>query len=122
MFKGLMVICIRVGMKGIEVVAYLGMPIPVVFHHRSCHQKLWCIREGILYWPFVMGAPPSMKSPEKIQCAREWIHASSVPPLGEPPDLKRVSSLGFGEFSGHGFLLFPGMAASGGGRTLPSTV
>lgn len=50
-----MVICVKVGMKGIKVVVYLGMFIPEVLRYRSYRRKLWFIREGILYWPFDMG-------------------------------------------------------------------
>ncbi|GMN58142.1 hypothetical protein TIFTF001_027247 [Ficus carica] len=44
-------------------------------------------------------------------------------PSGKPPDLERVSSLGREwRILCHGFLLFPGMATSGGGRTCPLTI
>ncbi|GMN58147.1 hypothetical protein TIFTF001_027245 [Ficus carica] len=76
---------VRVGIKGIKVVVYLGTPIPEVLYHRSCRQKLWCIGEG---------APPSRESLEKIQYAREWIPNSGAFSLGKPLDLERVSSLG----------------------------
>ncbi|GMN28713.1 hypothetical protein TIFTF001_002162 [Ficus carica] len=63
---------------------------------------------------------------------RKW-WVKGVPPSGEPPDLERVSSFSFSlevfhlevlvrGFSSHGFLLFPGMTASGSGITLPLTV
>ncbi|GMN28718.1 hypothetical protein TIFTF001_002153 [Ficus carica] len=98
----LTVVCSRVGMNDIEVVVYFERPIPKVLRHWSCRRKLWCIGEG---------APPSRSS----QVERGHL---SWPKL-ELFAVFWAEAVRLGDFSSHGFLLFPGMVASGSGITLP---